>query len=103
MKKISIIMGSCLTFMIVGILLLSSKRVTTAIGNWVWSDAGEVTYTPLQTDLFIKFMLVLFLGTPFLALTFAAVRRIIRKRELKRLEREGKFEEYREKAQEYNI
>lgn len=104
MKKIRIIFITCFVFMIVGMLLLSSTKFSTAIGNWVWQDVDKnIQYTQTQSNLFVIFMMILLLGSPVIAIIFAIVRRILHKRELKRLEREGKIEEYREKAEKYNM
>lgn len=101
MKKSNIIFLSCFLFMILGLVVLCNVNICTAIGKWVIEDVNRGNYTGSQVNMFTNFMIVLILGTPIAALIFAIVRKIKRTLELRRLDREGKTEEYIEKAEKY--
>lgn len=103
MKKYTVIFMVCLIFMIVGIVFLSSPSFSTMIGNWVFNDPNRGNYTQTQVDLFSIFMIIFILGTPVVLIFAAIVTRVMHKKELKRLEKEGKAEEYREKADKYGF
>lgn len=103
MKKYTVIIGICFVLMIAGIILLYSPSISTMIGNWVFNDPNRGNYTQTQTNVFSTFMIILILGTPIILLAVSLIVRILRKRELNRLERDGKTEEYREKADKYGF
>lgn len=95
-KKFMIIGSICLIIMVVGVAILYNHDISNAIGAWVFEGAAEGNYSAEQADFYSNLMIILVLGMPVFAIIFAIIRAIFRHRLKKKLEREGRFDEYRE-------
>lgn len=95
-KKFTVIAAICLIVMIIGNLLLYNLAFCNMLSQWVLDGAGNGKYTVAESELYSNLMIIFILGMPFFAGIICIISAVKRNKLKKRLEREGRYDEYRE-------